>query len=111
MVVDALRQREPDAAVVELLHLWTTTRCSLDYFHFDDLFNENYNKNLQLYLMGQITLKTIYIITKIKEQFIKHGFFPKFLCIVLHYRLRSKDDFSFIHSVCPGITYKCKDVF
>lgn len=37
MVVDALRQREPDAAVVELLHLRTTARRRLDYFHFDDL--------------------------------------------------------------------------
>lgn len=41
VVVDALRQREPDTAVVELLHLRPTARRRLDNFHFDDLNNGN----------------------------------------------------------------------
>lgn len=38
VVMHALRQRELDRAVVELLHLRPTARRRLDYLHFDDLW-------------------------------------------------------------------------
>lgn len=41
MVVYAFRQRESDAAVVELFDLRPAASSSLDHLHFDDLYISN----------------------------------------------------------------------
>lgn len=75
----ALRQRESNLAVVELLHLRPAARGGLDYLHFDDLETEKdarFVSIIEIYTSGTPTTSSTWIIF-IQNSTPKNFFFSK----------------------------------